>query len=382
MGNLQVGLDVIQADISYLKTKKIGVISNQTSIDSKGNSIVGIMLSHEIDLIRIFAPEHGYLGNYQAGEKFDNSKDMLSDIEIVSLYGKNKSPKDKHLSDLDILIFDIQDIGVRYYTYVSTMTLAMEKAAANNVEFIVLDRPNPLSGSVVQGSVLNSEFNSFVGMHPIPVRHGMTIGEIALFIKNNNLIENADKLNLKIVKMTDWNRFDWDDAYWNVWVPPSPNIPNRVNALIYVGTCLLEGTNVSEGRGTEDPFILFGAPWIDSEALARSLNEKELEGVRFLPENFTPDKSKYSGIKCRGVRIIVIDKEKINPFTVGMVIINEIYQSYPDYFEFKSDFFDKLYGGNDLRLAILNQEGLSDLIERNDKDVSQFIELRKSSLLY
>ena len=227
LGNLQVGLDVIQADISYLKAKKIGVISNQTSIDSKGNSIVEIMLSHEIDLIRIFAPEHGYLGNYQAGETFDNSKDMLSDIEIVSLYGKNKSPEDRHLSDLDILIFDIQDIGVRYYTYVSTMTLAMEKAAANNVEFIVLDRPNPLSGSVVQGSVLNSEFNSFVGMHPIPVRHGMTIGEIALFIKNNNLIEYADKLSLKIVKMIDWNRFDWDDAYWNVLVPPSPNIPKK-----------------------------------------------------------------------------------------------------------------------------------------------------------
>ena len=375
-------MDVIQKDISYFRDKRVGIISNQTSLDSKGESIVEVMLDNKINLVRIFAPEHGYLGEYQAGQKFEDSKDILSDIEIVSLYGKNKSPQDKYLNDLDILIFDIQDIGVRYYTYVSTMTLAMEKAAANNVQFIVLDRPNPLTGKVIQGSVLNPSFSSFVGMHPIPVRHGMTTGEIALFVKNNNLIEYANTLNLKIVKMANWNRLDWSDPYWNKWVPPSPNIPNRENALIYVGTCLLEGTNVSEGRGTEDPFMLFGAPWIDSQILAENLNNRKLKGVYFLSENFIPNKSKYKGLKCNGVRISIIDEEIINPFIVGIHIINEIYKNHPNHFEFKTDFFDKLYGSDELRSAILKQNNLNNLIEKNDKDIERFVQLRNKALLY
>ena len=381
-GDIQIGLDIIQNNIQDLKNKKIGIIANHTSLDSKNQTIVDIMLNNKIDVIRIFAPEHGYLGHYQAGQKFQNSKDLLTDIEIVSLYGKNKSPQDKHLNDLDILIFDIQDIGVRYYTYVSTMILAMEKAAENDVQFVVLDRPNPLSGKIVQGSTLNKDYSSFVGMLPIPVRHGMTIGEIALFVKNNNLIESANELNLKVVKMINWNRLDWHDSYWDKWTPPSPNIPNRLNALIYVGACLLEGTNVSEGRGTEDPFILFGAPWIDSQSLVKNLNNKNLKGIYFVSESFIPNKSKYSGLKCNGLRINIIDEEVINPFTVGMHIINEIYKKHPNHFEFKADFFDKLYGSDELRLAILKQNNLNNLIEKNDKDIERFVQLRTKALLY
>ena len=381
-GDIQIGLDIIQNNIQGLKNNRIGIIANHTSLDSKNQTIVDIMLNNKIDVIRIFAPEHGYLGHYQAGQTFQNSKYRLTDIEIVSLYGKNKSPQDKHLNDLDILIFDIQDIGVRYYTYVSTMILAMEKAAENDVQFLVLDRPNPLSGKIVQGSVLNKDYSSFVGMLPIPVRHGMTIGEIALFVKNNNLIENANELNLNVVKMINWNRFDWNDSYWDKWTPPSPNIPNRLNALIYVGACLLEGTNVSEGRGTEDPFILFGAPWIDSQSLVKNLNDKNLKGVFFVSESFIPNKSKYSGLKCNGLRINIIDKEKINPFIVGMHIINEIYNAHPKDFEFKDDFFDKLYGSSDLRLAILESKDLNILIKENEKDIIEYIKLAEKNRLY
>ena len=369
-------------EISYLKNKRVGIISNHTSIDSKGKHIVEIMLDNKINLVRIFAPEHGYMGNYQAGQKFQNSNDSLSNLEIVSLYGKNKSPQDKYLKDLDVLIFDIQDIGVRYYTYLSTMTLAMEKAANNNVEFIVLDRPNPLTGKIVQGPVLDMDFNSFVGMHPIPVRHGMTIGELALFIKNNSLIKNADKLNLRIIKMINWNRSDWNSSYWDIWTPPSPNIPNRINALIYVGTCLLEGSNVSEGRGTEDPFMLFGAPWLDSKKITWNLNDKNLNGVSFSSENFIPNKSKYKGIECKGIRIHIIDEEKIDPFNISIYIIDEIYKNHPDEFEFKDDFFDKLYGNDELRNRILSSKGFDELTIKNNKDIEQFLKLREEVLLY
>ena len=182
--------------------------------------------------------------------------------------------------------------------------------------------------------------------------------------------------------MTNWDRSDRSVSYWNEWLPPSPNIPNRINALIYVGTCLLEGTNVSEGRGTEDPFMLFGAPWINSQILVEKLNNKKLKGVYFLSEDFIPNQSKYNGIKCNGVRINIIDEEVINPFIIGMHIIDQIYKNHPNQFEFKADFFDKLYGSDELRSEILKKNDLNDLIEKNDKDIKEFMQLRESILLY
>ena len=204
---------MLQEELDCLNDRRVGLIINHTSVDSKGKHIVKIMLDNKINLIRIFSPEHGYLGNYAAGEGIDDNLDPLSGVEVISLYGKNKAPLDKYLTDIDILIFDIQDIGVRYYTYASTMTLAMEKAAQNDIEFMILDRPNPLTGAT-QGAVLDLDFSSFVGMHPIPVRHGLTIAELALFIKNNNLIKNSDQLNLEIIKMINWDREKWYDDYW------------------------------------------------------------------------------------------------------------------------------------------------------------------------
>ncbi|MAV64999.1 MAG: hypothetical protein CMG00_07395 [Candidatus Marinimicrobia bacterium] len=368
--------------MSLLNNKRVGVIANHTSVNSQDKHLVDILIDQKVDLVRIFSPEHGFLGKRSAGENIENDVDSNHGIEIISLYGKNKSPQAVDLQDLDILIFDIQDIGVRYYTYVSTMTLAMEKASQNNLQFIVLDRPNPIGGNIVQGSVLDLDFSSFVGMHPIPVRHGMTIGEIALFIKRNGLIEGSKNLDLKVIKVHGWNRDEWDINYDKNWISPSPNIKDKKTALMYLGTCLLEGTNVSEGRGTDSPFMLLGSPWLNSEHIAFRLNNLNLEGVSFSQRKYTPSKSKYSGIECNGIQIHISDYLKVNPFIVGVQIISEIYKNHKEDFKFNSDFFDKLYGGVDLRIAINESHDLNQLFYSNTIDLENFKIKREHSLIY
>ncbi len=372
---------------SYLKDMRIGLIINHTS-KYPGSSYLPttyqLFKENELNVVRIFSPEHGLSGSYAAGEE------VPSTSEVVSLYGKNKEPQDYHLQDIDILIFDIQDIGVRYYTYISTMTLAMEKAAQNNIKFMVLDRPNPL-GRAVEGSVLDIEFSSFVGMHPVPVRHGLTIGEMALFIKQNNLIDSADKLDLEIVR--GWN---WDGGYsqGNKCSPDfyktSPNIPHIENALMYVGTCLLEGTNVSEGRGVE-PFLSFGAPWLDSDKIIKALEKYKFRNVSFESHKKTPHKSKYKDIECNFILINLsqnfshsskIYVDSIEPFKIGVSIINEIYKAHPNDFKFKDNFFDKLYGSSDLRLAILESKDLNELMVKNGKDIKKYLKLAEKAKLY
>ena len=361
---------------SYLKDMRIGLIINHTS-KYPGPSYLPttyqLFKENGLNVVRIFSPEHGLSGRYAAGEN------VPSTSEVVSLYGKNKDPQDYHL----------QDIGVRYYTYISTMTLAMEKAAQNNIKFMVLDRVNPL-GRVVEGSVLNVEFSSFVGMHPVPVRHGLTIGEMALFIKQNNLIDSADKLSLEIVE--GWN---WDGGYsrGNKCSPDfyrtSPNIPHLENALMYVGTCLLEGTNVSEGRGVE-PFLSFGAPWLDSDKIIKALEKYKFRNVNFESHKKIPYKSKYKDVECNFILINLKQNlsrsadaiDEIEPFKIGISIINEIYKAHPDDFQFKDDFFDKLYGSSDLRLAILKSEDLNELMVRNEEDIKEYLKLAEKAKLY
>lgn len=372
--------------------------SRRSRIEATTNNL---FKSFGFNVVRIFSPEHGISGKNEAGEY------VPSTSEVISLYGESRAPKDEHLEDLDVLIFDIQDIGVRYYTYASTMTLAMEKAAEKNIKFIVLDRPNPLNGIQIEGSVLDLDFKSFVGMHPIPVRYGMTIGELALFIKKNNLIKSADKLDLRVIP-GNWSRSYYSDGgrCKPSYSPTSANLFHLENVLLYVGTCLLEGTNVSEGRGSskaaadEVPspggaFAQFGAPWLDSEKLIQALKKYNFKGVSFASESFTPTKSKFKGIKCNGVRISVnreFDEDIFNlswltygyvePFRIGVAIIEEIYKLHPNDFEFKDKFFDKLYGSSDLRLAILESKSIDDLMKKNEKDIEEFKKLRERVLLY
>ena len=356
-------------NFKFLKNKKIGLIINHTSkvpineLREYGFNLpittFDLFKNADLNVVRIFSPEHGFSGQYAAGEEVPSTSD------VVSLYGKDKSPRDEYLKDIDVLIFDIQDIGARYYTYLSTMQLCMEKAAQNNVDFIVLDRPNPL-GRKIEGAILDLNYKSFVGMNPIPARHGMTAGEIAIFIKENKLIKSADDLSLQVITGTNWDQDYSVGGRCKVeFEQTSPNIPSLEHALIYIGTCLLEGTNISEGRGTDNPFKLFGAPWLDSEELIKALNQFNFKDVDFIEKSFTPSSSKFKGEKCNGVQI-EFSNLNIDAFKIGVTIINEIYKKHPDKFEFKDNFFDKLYGSSDLRLAISNGKSLDDLFNEID----------------
>ena len=362
-------------NFKFLENKKIGLIINHTSrvplneLREYGFDLpiatYDLFKNANLNVVRIFSPEHGFSGQYAAGEE------VPSTSEVVSLYGKNKSPRDEYLKDVDVLIFDIQDIGARYYTYLSTMQLCMEKAAQNNIDFIVLDRPNPL-GRKIEGAILDLNYKSFVGMNPIPARHGMTAGEIALFVKENKLIKSAVDLSLQVITGTNWDQDYSVGGRCKVeFEQTSPNIPSLEHALMYIGTCLLEGTNISEGRGTDNPFKLFGAPWLDSGAIIKQLEKYKFKNVQFTEMNFTPTSSKYNGVKCNGVQIDFTGYE-IDAFKIGVAIIDEIYKKHSDKFEFKDSFFDKLYGSSDLRLTILNRGNLNQLFKKNEKDQEDF----------
>ena len=353
--------------------KNIGLVVNHSSniieINNEYNTIVPKFKNFNLKII--FTPEHGLVNNYAAGEHIDNINDF--NIPIISLYGNSFQPDLKYLIDLDAIIFDIQDIGSRYYTYVSTMTYVMEVCARHNIPFYVLDRPNPISGKI-EGPVLNKEFSSFVGMHQIPTRHGMTIGELALLINENNWLQNGLKSDLHIVKMQGWKRNMYFNSMNQAWLPPSPNIPNLEAAILYSGLCLLEGTNISEGRGTSSPFEIIGAPWLNSEKIINEISNKDLDGFKISKTNFTPKSiigkslnPKYLNEKCNGLKIEIIDRDKISPVALALRLLSIIHKIHPNEFKFlESNFIDKLYGSSKLRKHILLNKDIELLINSWD----------------
>jgi uncharacterized protein YbbC (DUF1343 family)/Na+/proline symporter len=364
------GSDILLYNEKYFNNiSNIGLVVNHSSniieINEQNNTIVPKFKNFNLKII--FTPEHGLVNNYAAGEYIEDITNF--NIPIVSLYGDNLKPHSKYLENLDAIIFDIQDIGSRYYTYVSTMTNIMEICALNNIPFYVLDRPNPISGKV-EGPILDKAFSSFVGMHQIPIRHGMTIGEIALMINENDWLENELKSDLHIVKMQGWNRSMYFNDTNLIWVPPSPNIPNIQSAILYSGLCLFEGTNISEGRGTETPFEIIGSPWLNSEKIIEEIKYKNLEGVKVSKINFVPKSikgkslhPKYLNEQCNGIKITILDRKKINPIELALNLISIINKIHPEEFDFlEGDFIDKLYGSNDLRNHIVSNEDINVLI--------------------
>jgi beta-N-acetylhexosaminidase len=298
----------------------------------------------------------------------------------VSLYGVNRQPSPKELDDLDVLVYDIQDIGSRYYTYISSMAYMMDVAAQYNIPFIVLDRPNPL-GRKISGPILDMEYASFVGMFPIPIRHGMTSGELALMINLEKWLPSGEEVDLSVIRISGW---DMNPGYFSI--APSPNIPDYNTALVYNGMCLLEGTNISEGRGTDYPFLYFGAPWINGDTLTDTLNYLEFEGVSFESVNFTPIASersmwpKYENEICSGCKIIITEGENYSPINTTIQIIYKITELYPERFEFlQTNFIDKLYGSNKLRKWVKSQDNLFDIHEDWE---TQFSSLREQYLIY
>jgi len=382
-GAVRTGLDRLDAHSEIFRGKRLGIITNHTAYDSDGTYIVDAFKDMSgVTIAALFSPEHGLWGAEQAGRKTDTQVHPVYRLPIHSLYGKTQKPTPDMLQGVDVLVFDIQDVGARFYTYVYTMSLSMEAAAENGKRFVVLDRPNPITGHHVRGSILEAPLASFVGLHPIPVRHGMTAGELANMFNEQGWLAGGVKADLVVIPMKGWRRGMWYDQTALRFIKPSPNMPNLETAAIYPGLCLLEGTNVSEARGTDKPFRQFGAPWIDSKRLVDRLNKLNLPAMRFEPTRFTPTSSKYRGQACNGVRIITTDRDRLEPYYSGVRIVNEIYRMYPDKFEWKIGHFDRLCGTPKVRQAISSGASLKELRTNWQIELEAFRKIRGKYLIY
>ncbi len=382
-GSVRTGLDRAGAYAELFRGKRLGIVTNHTAYDSNGKYIVDVFRAMpDTTVAALFSPEHGLWGTEQAGTKTDGQLHPIYKLPVRSLYGKTRKPTPEMLRDIDVLVFDIQDIGARFYTYVYTMSLAMEAAADNGKRFVVLDRPNPITGYHVSGTILEPELASFVGLFPIPVRHGMTAGELARMFNEQGWLANKVKADLAVIPMQGWRRRMWYNQTALRFIKPSPNMPDLETAAIYPGLCLLEGTNVSEGRGASRPFRQFGAPWIDSKGLAERLNKLSLPAMRFEPTQFTPTSSKHKGQACDGVRIVTADRDRLEPYYSGVLIVNEICRMYPGKFEWKIGHFDRLCGTPEVRQAISSGASLKELRAGWQAELEAFRKIRRRYLIY
>ena len=373
-GAAMTGLDLLAAShFGILQGKRVGLITNQTGVDRMGRRNVDLMKRAGVNLVALFSPEHGIAG-VEDHDNIGNSTDPATGIRIWSLYGKTLSPTAEMLTGLDALVFDIQDIGVRFYTYESTMLYAMEEAAKARIPFYVLDRPNPLTGMHVEGPTLDSDKLSFVGAFPLPLRHGLTMGELAK-------LENGEKhLNaaLRVVEMAGWNRSEWIDDTGLPWVNPSPNIRNPTEALLYPGLGMLEyATDYSVGRGTDTPFGHVGAEWIKGADLAAYLNARDIPGVRCRADAFTPTASNLSGKTIEGVAFAVTDRDAFSSSRLGLELAMALGRLYPGKMDWAVN--AKLVG-SDAVIAALRSGG--DALAASDRGVAEFVRLRERYLLY
>ncbi len=377
---VRTGLDNIASYERIFRGKRVGIITNHTAYNSAGRHITDVFGDMEgVRITALFGPEHGIRGTEAAGKRIDS---QTGDVPVYSLYGKTVKPTARMLRDVDVLVFDIQDVGARFYTYTYTMSLAMEAAAENGKRFVVLDRPNPINGLTVEGNILEPKFASFVGLYPIPVRHGMTVGELAKMFNRQGWLKGGVKADLVVVPMQGWRRSLWYDETGLRFIKPSPNMTNLKTAAVYPGLCLLEGTNVSEGRGTGKPFLQFGAPWIAADDLTVRLNKLGLPGMQFQPASFTPNASKYAGEACHGAEITITHRDLLEPYWTGILIVNEIYRMHPDEFEFRAEHFDCLCGTANVRNAIASGSSLQSLKESWQARLKAFLQIRKKYLLY
>jgi uncharacterized protein YbbC (DUF1343 family) len=363
---------------------RVGLVTNQSAVTRDRIHILHALRSLGVRVTALFAPEHGILGGQADGERVESGTDT-SGIPIFSLYGGSvEKPSVEMLAGVDIVVFDVQDVGCRYYTFVNTMSRMMEACAEFGKPFYVLDRPNPINGISIEGNLLEPGFASSVGLHPIPIRHGMTVGELARMFSGEFGV--GDEPN--VIACEGWRREMWFDETGLPWVAPSPNMRTPDTALVYPGTCLIEGTNVSEGRGTDQPFEVIGAPWIDGELLSAAMNGIGLPGVRFVAVKFIPSASKFAGLECSGVWIQVEDRGAFQPVLTGVHLVRSLHDSYPNDFLFRPagedgiPFFDKLVGSDDLRLTILHKAPIDELIDKWYNQHKDFKCMRNKYLLY
>jgi uncharacterized protein YbbC (DUF1343 family) len=357
---LQVGADSTAKYFPLIKNKAIGVIGNQSSLIGTTH-LVDSLLSAKLQVVKVFSPEHGFRGTADAGAHIESRIDEQTGLPIISLYGSNKKPSPSQLEGIEILVFDIQDVGARFYTYISTLHYVMEAAAENTIPLIVLDRPNP-NGHYMDGPILDTAYRSFVGMHPIPVVHGMTIGEYAKMINGENWLKDSLECDLTIISMLGYNK----QMPYDLPVKPSPNLPNAQAVNLYPSLCLFEGTCVSVGRGTDLPFQHYGAPFLESDYL-------------FVPESGAGAKfPKHEGERCYG--------QDLSQFTslsqLDLSFIIDAYNECPEKEDFFNPFFDKLAGGNSLRLSIIDGKSEEEIRQSWSEELLEFELMRNNYLIY
>lgn len=369
------GIDIIKRDnFRQLRGRTVGLITNHTGIDREGNATVNLLhKAPGVKLVALFAPEHGIRGELDH-DKIGDTVDEITGLPVFSLYGARRSPSLEQMKGIDTLVFDIQDIGCRFYTYISTMTNCLEAAGNAGVDFIVLDRVNPI-GSTIEGPVLTTD-RSFIAAHEIPLRHGMTIGELARLINS----ERKFRTNLGVIRCEGGSPVGWFDKTNLPWKNPSPNMRSPTAATLYPGVGLLEFCKVSVGRGTDTPFELLGAPYIDDTDLANELNASSLPGVRFAPVRFTPSASVFKNQECQGVRLILTDRESFRAADLGMLLATTLHRMYPD--DLKLGEMQKLLGDVETLTAIRRGDSMDNLRKIRDRDLPRFMERRSSHLLY
>jgi len=381
---VELGLDIFLKDKykEYIG-KRIGLITNMTGVNKRLIPTIDLFFEHpDINITALYSPEHGIRGDAKEGEKVESSVDPHTKLPVYSLYGETRKPTEEMLAEIDVLVFDLQDIGSRYYTYIYTMANVMEACADFNKELIVLDRPNPISGIKVEGNLVEEDYQSFVGMFPIPNRHGMTVGELALLFKH----EFGYDCDLTVIEMEGWRRDFYFDETNLHWISPSPNTTDLDMMILYPGTCLIEGTNLSEGRGTIRPFEYIGAPFINGYFLAKEFNDLNVPGVLARPTSFIPTYQKFSGEVCSGVQLHVTDRNQLNAFQAGVLLLQVIAKMYPEDFEFVQHssgrfFFDLLAGTSTLRKSILDGKA-SKFLQDSKEDTKRFLRQQIQYLLY
>jgi len=396
---------LFEKHLDLIRGKRVGLITNPTGVDRNLDSIIGLFRAQpDVKLVALYGPEHGVRGNAQAGQFVPFYFDEDYQLPVFSLYGQTekppadmltnideymrtfdtqhtgKKPESGMLQSVDVMVFDLQDAGARVYTYIATMAYAMQACADAGIPFIVLDRPNPVNGVAMEGPILEyPKHSSFIGLYPIPLRHGMTMGELARLFNEKFLPKKA---KLTVVPMENWTRGEWFDETSLPWVMPSPNLPTLDSATVYPGQVMLEGTDLSEGRGTTRPFEIFGAPWIDGFTLAKALNALKLPGVKFREIWFTPTFSKFSGQLCGGCQLHVTDRNAFRSVATTLNILAVVKQLYGDKLEFHAAYFDKVMGTSGVREALERGVPVEKIVAGFQPGLDDFAKLRAPFLLY
>ena len=370
------GLDVlVKSDFALLKGKTVAVITNHSALDAQGKHLTELILGREeFRILAFLSPEHGFKGELDQAIIADD-REAQSGLTIYSLYGKTKRPTSEMLAGLDVLVFDIQDIGTRFYTYQSTLLYAMESCAKAKVSFIVLDRPNPIGGNRYDGPMLDGDKLSFTGAFPMPVLHGMTMGELALMFNG----ELQLGLDLRIINCKNWQRESFEHTGL-VWINPSPNIRKLEQAFLYPAVALLEYCNISVGRGTDAPFERFGAPWLDPASFCHVLNQANLPGLRFIAHYFVPESGPYTGETCGGVFLDVTDRDRFDPILTGYTLFRALLAQYSRHFNHEP--FLKLLGNDQTYQRLLRGDALGKILRKERSDLTVFKAVRKKYLLY